>query len=377
MSRPTMTPSTVTAAAGVASAVGSELTAIGASVSGFPIPEGVEGDIAGRLAAAGASLTRAGSAVGSQSAWLRYRAALFLAADAPGGGLLRAGLSAGPSLLSPFAVPPKGKGFWRGLRDGALDTGEGFLRTVSVANQNSVGRVWPKELMPFGKTQRRWNKEFEDGVKWANAHPAEFAAAVGRDMVAYDDHADGETGYALGKNVVAVLGFFVPISKISKLGVAARGVKRAAGDVRVAERARDAAAARRDTAHQNRQYYQRDAVQGQHESDADFRVRQAARPQLRAASDAAWERATDRANEAREAAVRARDAAKAADDRMADAKSKLREQMTSGTEWAKRGGGVVTDPVDPRAGASSIHQAFESHRDDQAKERKVDARNNR
>ncbi len=226
--KPTMTPATVEAGAGVASALGAQLATIGSTVSSYSVPVGVESVTSGDLRAVGAAITRAGEAVGSQNAWLLHRAQLFLLADGYGGVLFGAA-DGGPPLKSPFPPGPPRRSFWQGVGAGLEDVVMGFSKTAVVGGRKLVPGIdrFPKELTPFGKTQRRWEKEFNEGIAAAMRDPGAFAKAFGRDAIAYDEHAAGDTDYAVGKNVVALLGLLVPWSKLSKLGVAARRGHRA------------------------------------------------------------------------------------------------------------------------------------------------------
>lgn len=374
MTRPAMTRSTVYAGAGVARSVGSELSAVGSRVSGMPIPEGVKGDVAGLLAAAGAMISRSGHAVASQSAWLTYRADMFALADGPGGRLFVPGVNdGGPRLLSPMPPPGQRKSFGKGLLAGAMDLAEGFARTGAAANMvNPLSKLMPRELTPFGKTQRRWERELREGLDWARRNPGEFAKAVGRDAVAYDDWKKGESDYALGKNTFALLELLVPVSKISKLGVAARASHRADVDVAVARLASNGRRHTQNLRHTDARTNQR-ALERATQQDVPAHVLRDI--QRRAdESQRAYDRATDLATEARERAVRARAEQAAANARMRQAMQGVRDARPTAGSVTRD---VLSGPIDPRGGMVGTHEALEIHRADEAERRRVDARNNR
>jgi hypothetical protein len=222
-------PSTLRAGANRCATVAREAEAAAQRIGGLQSPEGMPVEATAQLHAATAQLRRSAAAAERESQFLVARAQRGLLADGPFGALL--GL-AGPQLLSPWAMqaaPQKPQkehrqgglaGFLQGTGDELAATASGISHGGSTTAGHTVdgdsagalgpllrhlGVPGPGDDVPYAGSRRR---ELDDAAGWAARHPDEFAAAVGKGVIAYDEHAK-----EAGHDVVGLLSLAVSSTK--------------------------------------------------------------------------------------------------------------------------------------------------------------------
>jgi hypothetical protein len=251
-------PSTLRAGAKRCMTVAREANASALRLGGLPTPDGVPATATGQLRSAMAQLQRSCAAAERESQFLAARAERGLLADGPFGALIDV---TSPPLLSPWAMPaapPKKREhhwyggpreFLEGAADESTDTIKGLVDTgaglAGHAIDGDLGPLGPllqaaggprlSDHIPYIGAKR---KELDAAAAWAYRHPGEFAGAVGKDLVAYDDHAKGDNAHGFGRNAVGLLSMLAPLSKAGAVGTTtkaartARNAERAAGDAR-------------------------------------------------------------------------------------------------------------------------------------------------
>jgi hypothetical protein len=252
-------PSSLRAGAKRCMTVAREANAAALRVGSLPSPEGLPPEAAGQLRSAMAQLQRSCLSAEREAQFLNARAQRGLMADGPFGSLIDL---TGPGLLSPWAMPagPKRKkekkhhwwdgpkNFGLGMVDEVADTAKGLSDAAAgIAGHAIDGDINPvaalahalglprlSDHIPYIGKRR---KELDQAADWAVRHPDEFALAVGKDVIAYDDHAKHHHAHGAGRNTVGILGLLVPFSKAGAAAKATKAVK----PVRTA--ARDAAEA--------------------------------------------------------------------------------------------------------------------------------------
>ena len=265
-------PSTLRAGARRCLTVAREAHASAQRVGAMPAPDGMPPDALGQLRAAVAQLQRSAACAERESAFLQARAQRGLLADGPFGSLLDL---AGPQLASPWALPasPPRKNedehhWWDGpvnfglgavdeVADtvkGLSDTGVGLAGHVIDGDVPGVPGLGLPGVHPLGRLSdhvpymNRRRRELDEAADWARHHPGQFATAVGKDFIAYDDHHAGEHAHGAGRNAVGILTLLVPFSKAGAAGKAtkaagaARTAEEAAGETSAAARAAQRAA---------------------------------------------------------------------------------------------------------------------------------------
>ncbi len=303
--------------------VAREANATAQRVAGLPSPEGMPPEATSQLRAAVAQLARSSAAAGRQSEFLTARAQRGLMADGPFGSPLDL---SGPSLLSPWELPadpkkPKKHHWYDGpldFLDGAYDetvetvkgvgnTGLGIAAhtidgdnpLVRIPQIPGMGRL--SDHIPFLAKQRR---DLDAAADWALHHPGEFATGVGKDLVAYDDHAKGDNAHGAGRNTVGIIGLLAPMSKAGSAAKASRAAGAAKKAEESAARASDDARVVRDRAQR-----EHDQARPPGESTADRLVRERREhyelTRARGQAHLADERLRTEVQEAREAAERA------------------------------------------------------------------------
>lgn len=365
MSRITLVPASVKAGSRTARTLCVEVGSSAARVQSLPMPSGLKTDVAGQLSKIGGSLMRASASFASQSSWLSHRATLGLLADSPAGFVLDL---TEPPLLSPHAPKPGAKpnekdpGFLAGLGAGLKDLGEGVLRTGAAVNYvNPLYHLAPDSAMPFKATQKKWNKELLEGLKWASKHPDQFLEAAGKDLVAYNEHAKGHHRFGGGKNTIAILEIFVAPAKIAKVGKTMSQTAKANRASSEAARLSGSARAELDNAISRRRTEEgRVIVKRDTESNADFETRKRLHEMQRNTAKLEWRAAKRDAYEAnkrlREAQQRASEAAAAAQRARDELNAKIKENLHE----------KVTQPID----RNTAHEAFEAEREKQEERRR-------
>jgi len=348
-------PSTLRRGAQSCLTVAREANASARRVAGLPSPEGMPPEATGRLHAAVAQLARSSASAERQAEFLLARAERGLLADGPLGALLDL---TGPGLLSPWnmpAAPKKPKehhwydgplSFADGVYDEASETIVGVGKTglglsAHVIDGDIPGVLAPRlpftgrtsDHLPFLARQRR---DLDAAARWAAEHPGEFATAVGKDLVAYDDHAKGDNAHGAGRNALGIAGLLVPFSK------SASAVKAS----RAANAAKDAEAAAARASAESR--VSREAAQGRYDdARAHQRADETPLGQAQRVRSARWQLA------------RARGEARLADERLQTELQRSREaaeRAAEGKAEAMRKSGDGTASTLGQSGAKVLDQ---------------------
>lgn len=290
MTRIVIVPSTLRAGAGRCRTVALETSGIAGRVAALPSPEGMPPEATAQLNAAAAQLRRSSASAGAGATFLTSRAQQALLADGPFGAPLEL---FGPGLLSPWAMPPAPPkkeeknesgglmGFLDGAKDELVETAVGLGKTGAGLAGRAIDGDLPvpglfrpggpnvSQHIPFIGDQR---KELDAGLDYARRNPGKFTTAMGRDLIAYDDHARGDNAHGAGRNTVGILGLLNPAAKAASASKASRAAQAASRAEDAAAKANAGArAARADT----RAAHSRIVAEGRgrNESAADYAAR--------------------------------------------------------------------------------------------------------
>lgn len=305
--RPTMDTDTAAAAAKLAGALGSELNGVSLRVFAMEVPVGVKPDVAGRLAGAATSIGRAGLAVESHAPWIRWRATLFLAADAASGVFFIAGVNdGGPRLRSPLDPGTPQTPFSKAFVATFVELWTNFQATQAYGEKLRYHHPrWgrPDPTWYLDANRREMGNEVARGLAAGARKPHKFALALVADLFAYNEFADGDISGGFGKLAGNTVQMVFPVGKVLKVARTGGRLSHAKVTNHHRDRVRDALGAKRDARHQT--YRELQELAGA--APASAALREAAKQ-----SKDAWEKATDTATTARERAASARTAVGAA-----------------------------------------------------------------